>query len=219
MTGEVRVCVLASGSGSNLQALIDADLGPARIVRVVVNVASAGAAERAERAGIPTAVISHRAFETRAAFDAALASQLERDAAEWVVLAGFMRLLGPPVLNRYAQRVVNVHPSLLPAFPGMDAQRQALAAGVRISGCTIHLVDAGVDTGPILAQAAVPVLPSDDLEALRLRILGAEHRLLPIVVRSLATDGLSFSADGRPHLALEPNVRDEPLMSPTGASR
>lgn len=182
----VRVAVLASGSGTNLQALIDADLGPAELVCVLGNVPGAGCFARAEQAGIPTELVDHKVVKPRAAFDAELVRRLRAHRVEWVVLAGFMRIVTKTVLEAFPDRVLNIHPALLPAFPGVDAQAQAFAAGVKITGCTVHLVDAGVDTGPILAQAAVPVLPSDDEATLKARILEQEHRLLPAVVRAAA---------------------------------
>lgn len=186
----MNVGVLASGSGTNLQALVDAsargELGPARLVVVGANVPGCGALARARQAGIPTFLLDHRAFASRAAFDAALVEALGRHGVELVVLAGFMRLLTPAFLDAFPQRVVNVHPALLPAFPGTHGQRQAVEYGVKIAGCTVHFVDTGTDTGPIIAQAAVPVLEGDGEESLRLRILAEEHRLLPAAVRALA---------------------------------
>ena len=131
----------------------------------------------------------------------AVLARLREVRAEWVVFAGFMRVVTSVLLEPFHRRIVNVHPALLPAFPGVNAQKQAFDAGVKITGCTVHLVDAGVDTGPILAQAAVPVLPSDDVDALKHRILREEHRLLPAVVRALAEGRLTEDATGRPHLA------------------
>ncbi len=195
----VRVGVLASGSGTNLQALLDAELSPAEVVLVVCNVAGARALDRAQTAGVATELIRHRDYETRETFDAAVVSALHAARVELVVLAGFMRLVTSVVLDAFPQRVINIHPSLLPAFGGLEAQRQALEAGVRVSGCTVHLVDAGVDTGPILAQAAVPVLPDDRLVDLQRRILAAEHRLLPQVVRAIADGRLRTDGD-RPYL-------------------
>jgi phosphoribosylglycinamide formyltransferase-1 len=182
----VRVAVLVSGGGTNLQALIDAraDLG-AELALVVSNHGDAFALTRAARAGVATEVLSHR-FVTRETFDTALRDLLLARSIDLVVLAGFMRLLTPTFLDAFPDRVVNVHPSLLPAFPGVDAQAQALAYGVRFTGCTVHFVDAGTDTGPIIAQAVVPVRDDDDVERLRARILAEEHRLLPAVVRDLA---------------------------------
>jgi phosphoribosylglycinamide formyltransferase-1 len=186
----VNVGVLASGSGTNLQALIDAgargELGPARLAVVGVNVAGCGALERAERAGIATFVLDHKAFASREGFDHELAAALRSRGVELVVLAGFMRLLTAGFLDAFPHRVVNIHPALLPAFPGTHAQHQAFAYGVKFTGCTVHFVDGGTDTGPVIAQAVVPVLDSDDEETLRTRILTEEHRLLPAVVRAVA---------------------------------
>jgi phosphoribosylglycinamide formyltransferase 1 len=186
----VNVGVLASGGGTNLQALIDAsargDLGPARLAAVGVNVPGCGALERAQRAAIPTFVLDHKAFASRDGFDAALVETLRQYQVELVVLAGFMRLLTPAFLAAFPHRVVNIHPALLPAFPGTHAQRQAFAYGVKFSGCTVHFVDGGTDTGPIIAQAVVAVLDDDDEESLRGRILVEEHRLLPSVVKAIA---------------------------------
>lgn len=184
--------VLISGRGSNLQAILDAiaeDRLDARVRLVISNEPDAPGLERAARAGVPTRVIPHQDFPDRASFDAALAAALHEARASWIVLAGFMRLLTPAFLDVFPGRVINIHPSLLPAFPGVDAQQQAIDHGVRVSGCTVHLVDAGVDTGPILAQAAVPVLDGDDRDELAARILGFEHALLVQVLAWIA-DGL-----------------------------
>lgn len=191
MTEPVRWAVLASGSGTNFQALIDADLGPGQLVRLVTNLPGCGAAERAGRHGIPVTTVEHRGLR-RAAFDANLVEALQADRVDWVVLAGFMRILSPTFLASHP-RTLNIHPSLLPAFPGLDAQRQAFEAGVRITGCTVHMVDAGIDTGPVLAQVAVPVLEDDDAESLRLRILEQEHQVLPAVVRAVSEGRLDLS--------------------------
>lgn len=187
--------VLASGTGSNLASLIEAiDAGrvAARIAVVICNVPGAGALEKAKAAGIPTVCIPHRAHASREAFDAAVQAELERHGVELVVLAGFMRILGSAFVRSWHGRLLNVHPSLLPAFPGFAAHKQALDAGARITGCTVHLVDEGTDTGPIVAQAAVPILPGDDETALHLRIQRQEHQLLPTVV--------GLFAQGRVHL-------------------
>ncbi|HEY0706715.1 MAG TPA: phosphoribosylglycinamide formyltransferase [Polyangia bacterium] len=186
----MKVGVLASGSGSNLQALIDAgargQLGPAHVAVVGVNVPGCGAIARAEKAGVPHFVVDHKKYASRLDFDRALIEALRAHAVDLVVLAGFMRLLTPELLAAFPQRIVNIHPALLPAFPGLHAQAQAFRAGVKLAGCTVHYVDEGTDSGPIIAQAAVPVLDDDDEERLRLRILAEEHRLLPAVVRALA---------------------------------
>jgi phosphoribosylglycinamide formyltransferase-1 len=186
----MNVGVLASGSGTNLQALIDrgakGELGPARVTVVGVNVPDCAALARARAAALPTFVLDHRDYKTRAAFDQALLSALRSHQVDLLVLAGFMRVLGDEVLAAFPQRVVNIHPTLLPAFPGVHAHRQTYDYGVKIAGCTVHFVDAGVDTGPVIAQAAVAVQDDDDEEALRARILAEEHRLLPAVVRAIA---------------------------------
>lgn len=187
MTDRLRVGVLVSGRGSNLRALLAAADGAAyQVVRVLSNVAGAPALELAAAAGVPTAVIPHRDYARRADFEDALSAELRAAHVQLVVLAGFMRVLTPHFVGAWRDRIVNIHPSLLPAFPGLDAQAQALAAGVRVAGCTAHLVDEGTDTGPILAQAAVPVRWDDTAEALSARILVEEHRLLPRVVNALA---------------------------------
>ncbi len=182
--------VLASGRGTNLQALIErsrrGELGPARLTVVGSNVPDTPAQARALAAGLPTFVVDHRDYSARAGFDRALVSALKAHQVDLVVLAGFMRVLGDEFLAAFPQRIVNIHPALLPAFPGIHAHRQAVAAGVKITGCTIHFVDHGIDTGPIIAQAAVPVLEDDDEETLRARVLAEEHRLLPAVVRAIA---------------------------------
>jgi phosphoribosylglycinamide formyltransferase 1 len=181
--------VLISGRGSNLQAILDAIARgalDARVRLVVSNRPGAAGLARAEQAGVPTLVLPHQGFPDRPSFDAALAAALRDAGVAWVVLAGFMRLLTPTFLDAFPHRVVNIHPSLLPAFPGVDAQRQAIEHGARITGCTVHLVDAGTDTGPILAQAAVPVLDGDDRDALAERLLAHEHALLVRVLAWIA---------------------------------
>lgn len=183
--------VLVSGSGTNLQAILDAIAAgtlEAKVGVVVSNVATAKALDRAKAARVPAIVVDHKAFASRAAFDAAVVEVLQAHHVDCVVLAGFMRLVTSTVLDAYPNRVVNVHPALLPAFPGVHAQRQALEYGVAVAGCTVHLVDAGTDTGPILAQAAVPVVDGDDEEALTARILQKEHELLPMALQWLAEE-------------------------------
>ncbi len=186
----MNVGILASGSGSNLQALIDAgargELGRARIVVVGVNVADCGALGRAGAAGLPTFVLGHRDFPSREAFDQALVAALEGHNVELVVLAGFMRILTPGFLAAFPGRVINIHPSLLPAFPGVNAQAQAFRFGAKITGCTVHFVEPNVDAGPIIAQVPVPILDNDDDERVRLRILAEEHKLFPAVVRAIS---------------------------------
>jgi len=181
----MRVGVLVSGNGTNLQALLDADLAPAAIAVVVSNNPAVLALERARQANVPAEVVDHRGLD-RVAFEDKLLATLDAHRVDAVVLAGFMRLLTAHFVGHYPQRIVNTHPSLLPAFPGADAPAQALAHGVKLSGATIHFVDNSLDGGPIIAQAAVPVEDGDDAASLHARIQREEHRLLPIVVRSLA---------------------------------
>jgi len=180
-----KVGVLVSGRGSNLQALIEAQqrgqLG-GEIALVVSNVESAPALERAQAAGIQTALRDHRGRQ-REEFDADLVTLLRRRDVELVCLAGYMRLLSPLFVRAFPGRILNVHPALLPAFPGRDAQKQALEHGVKVSGATVHLVDEGLDSGPIVLQEAVPVLWNDTVENLAARILQAEHRIYPRAVR------------------------------------
>jgi phosphoribosylglycinamide formyltransferase-1 len=187
--------VLISGRGSNLQALIDAskrgELGGA-IGIVFSNVEAALGLERARRAGIPVAFRDHRG-RTREAFDAEVVSILQAHAVEAVCLAGYMRLLSPGFVRAFPGRILNVHPALLPAFPGLHAQRQALEHGVKVSGATVHLVDEHLDQGPILAQEAVPVLEGDSEETLAARILEAEHRIYPRAVRAMLEGRVSVA--------------------------
>lgn len=182
----MRIGVLLSGSGTNFQAILDAIAQgrlDAKVSVVISNVATAGGIERAKAADIPAVVIDHRRYASRRAFDATIVEVLEGHSVDYVVLAGFMRVLTDVLLDAFPMRVVNIHPALLPAFPGMNAQSQAFTYGVKITGCTVHFVDVGTDTGPIIAQAVVPVLSSDDDESLRKRILAAEHHLLPTALQ------------------------------------
>ncbi len=216
MSGRMKLGVLVSGSGSNLQALLDACARPgfpAEVAVVVSNVPTAFALERAKKAGVPTVVLEHKAFGSRADFEKALVAALESAGVEWVCLAGFMRLLGADFLGRFAGKVLNIHPSLLPAFTGLHAQRQALERGVKVAGCTVHFVDPGMDTGPIIAQAVVPVLPGDDEAALTARILKEEHRLYPLVVKLVATGAVRLEG-GRVVTTAGPAVGELSLRNP-----
>jgi phosphoribosylglycinamide formyltransferase-1 len=189
VAGVIVLGVLVSGNGTNLQAILDAIRGrelDARVAVVVSNVPGATALDRAREAGVEAVVVDHREFATRSEFDAALVALLRARGVELVVLAGFMRLLTSSLLDAFPMRIVNVHPALLPAFPGVAGQRQALAYGVRVTGCTVHFVDGGTDTGPIIAQATVPVLDGDDEASLTARILAKEHELLPCVLQWIA---------------------------------
>ncbi len=196
MSRPLALAVLASGRGSNLQAILDACETPgfpARVVVVVSDREGALALERAAARGVPTRFVNTKDFADRSAYDAALASAVEAPAVGLVCLAGFMRVLGPGFIRSFPGRIMNVHPSLLPAFPGLAAQRQALEYGVCVAGATIHFVDEGVDTGPIILQASVPVHPDDTEESLSARILREEHRLYPEAIR--------LYAEGRLHVA------------------
>lgn len=200
---KLNVGILISGRGSNMAALIEAARAadyPARITCVVSNVADAAGLLIAQAAGIPTAAIPHKAYPDRERFDRAVSTELERHGVELVALAGFMRIQSPWFPERWKGRILNIHPSLLPAFPGLRVQQQAIDAGVRVSGCTVHFVTAELDSGPIIAQAAVPVLAGDNADTLSARILRQEHRLYPAVVRWFAERRISM-ADG--HVAVE----------------
>jgi phosphoribosylglycinamide formyltransferase-1 len=180
-----RIAVLISGRGSNLQSIIDAihrGRLQAEIGLVLSNREGAQGLTRAQQAGIPTSCLSHRDYSSRDAYDRALAEVLTRHEIDLVCLAGFMRLIGKPLLEAFPDRILNIHPSLLPAFPGLEAQRQALDHGVKVSGATVHLVNDQLDAGPIVLQAAVPVLPDDSVETLSARILVEEHRIYPEAV-------------------------------------
>ncbi len=196
----IRLGVLISGTGTNLQAILDAIAQgslDAEVAIVVSNKKGVLGLDRATRAAVPAMVVPHENYPDRASFDAALVDVLRKRRVEWVVLAGFMRLLTPTFLDAFALRTINIHPALLPAFPGVDAPRQALEYGVRVAGCTVHLVDRGTDTGPIVAQSVVPVLPGDDEEALKARILIEEHRLLPRVLQWIAEGRVHVEAGGK----------------------
>lgn len=216
MSGRAKLGVLVSGSGSNLQALLDACARadfPAAVALVVSNVPTAFALERAREAGVPGRVLDHKAFGSRADFEKALGDALVEAGVEWVCLAGFMRLLGADFLARFPGRVLNIHPSLLPAFPGLHAPRQALDKGVKVAGCTVHFVDPGMDTGPIIAQSAVPVLSGDDEAALAARILKEEHRIYPLAVKLAVTGAVRLEA-GRTMSSVGPFADGSGLRNP-----
>jgi len=187
-----NVGVLISGRGSNLQALIEAVADGrlrARLAVVISNRPDAAGLERAREAGIEAVVLSHGAFETRDAFDGALAAALKAREVDLVCLAGFMRLIGRPLLDAFPDAILNIHPSLLPAFPGVNAQAQALAYGVKVTGVTVHFVTPELDAGPIVLQTPVEVREDDDAESLAARILEQEHRLYPEAVRLVLSGG------------------------------
>jgi phosphoribosylglycinamide formyltransferase-1 len=192
---KVGVGVLVSGSGTNLQAILDAQkagaLGPGEVRVVISNVEGVQALERAAKAGVTAHALPHKKFPSREAYDAQLVQLLREARAEWVVLAGFMRLVTPTLLDAFPLRVLNIHPSLLPSFPGLHAIRQALAHGAKVTGVTVHFVDTGLDAGPIVAQVAVPILDGDDEATLSARIHAEEHRLYPAVVRAVVEGRVS----------------------------
>jgi phosphoribosylglycinamide formyltransferase-1 len=198
MSKPLSVLVLVSGHGSNLQALIDASKARrinAEIVAVISNAPGVVALERAAAAGLRTEVLDHKAFSARAQFDCALRECIDRHTPDLIVLAGFMRVLGADLVNHYHGRMINIHPSLLPDFPGLDTHRRALRAGVKEHGVTVHFVTARLDGGPFIAQARVPVLDDDDEQTLAARVLSEEHRLLPRVVELFAGKRVRLAHD------------------------
>lgn len=186
-----KVGILISGRGSNMSALIDAAEDadfPAEIALVLSNRSDAGGLKVAEEAGLATAVVDHKAYADRASFDAAVDARLREAGVEIVCLAGFMRLLTPPFVEAWRNRMINIHPSLLPLFPGLHTHERAIEAGMRLAGCTVHFVRAEMDSGPIIAQAAVPIAFDDTPETLAKRVLGAEHEIYPLALALVAGD-------------------------------
>jgi phosphoribosylglycinamide formyltransferase-1 len=190
-----RLVILISGRGSNMAAILHARL-PVTVAAVISNEPGAHGLAMAQHRGIPTAVVPHRAFAAREDFDAALAMEINRHAPDLVVLAGFMRVLTEEFVMRYTGRMINIHPSLLPSFPGLHTHRRALQAGVRIHGCSVHFVTPGVDSGPIIIQAAVPVLANDDEDTLAARVLAEEHRIFPQAIRWWCDGRVKLGAEG-----------------------
>ena len=212
----MRIGVLASGSGSNLQAILDACASraiPAQVAVVICNVADAKALQRAEAARVPALLLPHQKVVSREEYDRQVVTALQKHSVDVVCLAGFMRLITPVLLGASKDRILNIHPSLLPAFPGLHAVRQALAAGVRVSGCTVHVVDEGTDTGPILIQAAVPVLEGDTEETLAARILLQEHRCYPRAVALWAAGRVRIES-GRVRVQGAAGRADRTIASP-----
>ncbi|ENO87988.1 phosphoribosylglycinamide formyltransferase [Thauera linaloolentis] len=195
------IVILVSGRGSNMQAIVEAAIPGARIAAVVSNRADAGGLAFAAGCGIETAVVDHKAYGDRAAFDHALAECIDRFRPDLVVLAGFMRVLTDAFVRRYEGRLINIHPSLLPAFPGLHTHRRALEAGVRVHGATVHFVTPALDCGPIVIQAVVPVLQDDDEARLAARVLEQEHRIYPQAVRWFVDGRLSLDGQGRVRVA------------------
>ncbi len=219
MSGLLNVVVLISGRGSNLQSIIDQTRAGALSVSlraVISNRADAHGLVRAREAGIPTAVLDHRRFASRADYDQALAELIDRYEPGLVVLAGFMRVLGSRFVKHYAGRLINIHPSLLPAFPGLDTHARALASGARRHGATVHFVAPEVDAGPIIIQASVPVLPGDTEETLASRVLQEEHRIYPLAIRWFAGGRLQIQGD---RVLLDGRQHSEQGLPPPPASR
>ena len=226
-----KVAVLVSGRGTNLQALIDAAKAPdypAEIVLVVSNNPSAGGLKRAAAAAIPAEAIDHRAFgkgaDARRAFDQAVSRRLRDASADLVCLAGFMRILSSEFVEEWRERIINIHPSLLPAYKGLDVHERMIADGVKIAGCTVHYVVADMDAGPIIGQSAVPVAGSDTPETLAAKILAAEHHLYPECLRLAASGKAPVAPDGVVRLApaaiaADAVLHNPPPVAPTIASR
>jgi phosphoribosylglycinamide formyltransferase 1 len=216
VSNKLRLGILASGGGTNLQAIIDRIQDGtlnAEIALILSNKPAAGALQRGRQAGIPTLCIDQRHYKDRLDFDRAMVAGLTEANVDLVVLAGFMRLISHEFLDAFSDRIMNIHPALLPAFAGLNAQQQALQHGARITGCTVHFVDAGVDTGPIVIQAAVPVLEDDTVETLSARILRQEHRIYPEAIRLFAEGRLRL-VERQVHIVPPLARPDETLISP-----
>lgn len=210
-----NIVILVSGRGSNMEAMIAARAAgqlPVNIAAVISNRPDAKGLETAAAAGIPTQALDHKAYADRAAFDRALADCIDRFAPDLVVLAGFMRILTPDFVRHYEGRLLNIHPSLLPSFPGLHTHQRALDEGVRIHGCTVHFVTAELDHGPVVIQAAVPVYDSDDESTLGARVLRQEHRIYPQAVRWFAEDRLQLV--GGKVILSDRAANDQALLSP-----
>jgi phosphoribosylglycinamide formyltransferase-1 len=211
------IVILISGRGSNMQAILEARL-PVKIAAVISSNPNAHGLEVARQHGIPALALNHRDHETREEFDAALAARIDEFKPDLVVLAGFMRILTPNFVKDYNGRLINIHPSLLPAFTGLNTHARALSEGVKIHGCTVHFVTPNLDKGPIIVQAAVPVLPGDAEETLGARVLEQEHKIYPQAIRWFAEDRLSVTPDGNVILqkqqAVDMALRETALRSP-----
>ncbi|HEU0070027.1 MAG TPA: phosphoribosylglycinamide formyltransferase [Alphaproteobacteria bacterium] len=195
---KLRVGVLISGRGSNLKALLDTCFTPgfpAEVVAVVSNRPDAAGLKHAEALGVPAIALDHKAYDSREAFDDALHEALRIAGVEFICLAGYMRLLTARFIARWQDRIINIHPSLLPAFRGLNAHEQAIDAGVKLAGCTVHIVRPEVDSGPILVQAAVPVLDTDDAASLAARVLAAEHKIYPLALKLIAEQRVRIAGD------------------------
>jgi phosphoribosylglycinamide formyltransferase-1 len=218
MAGPLRVAVLISGRGSNLQALIDAfgpkvADSPVKIALVLSNRPDALGLERADKAGLKTEIVDHKAFQVREDFDVAMDREIRAAGAEFVVLAGFMRLLTPQFVTAWKDKLINIHPALLPAFPGLDTHRRALETGVRFHGATVHFVRHETDTGPIIAQSLVAVRPGDTEETLGARVLETEHRLYPLALRLVAEGSVRVEGE-RAIVSSDAKYPDNVLLNP-----
>lgn len=210
------IVILISGRGSNMETILGAGL-PLHIKAVISNRADAAGLKTAAQRGIATVVVDHKAHASRESFDAALAESIDQFAPDYIVLAGFMRVLTDGFVARYPLRMINIHPSLLPSFPGLHTHRQALATGVKIHGATVHFVTPQLDHGPIIIQAAVPVLPDDDEQTLSQRVLLQEHRIYPRALRWLAEDRIVFGANDVVEIRgvdVSGSIREETLLVP-----
>lgn len=207
-----KIVILISGTGSNMQALLEAKL-PCDIAAVISNRADAEGLQTARNMGVATAILSHKDFADRASFDAALANTIDAYAPDFVVLAGFMRILTADFVERYRGRLVNIHPSLLPAYTGINTHARALLDGVKIHGCTVHFVTPDLDHGPIIIQAAIPVLQSDTAQTLAARLLCEEHRIYPQAIRWLCQNQITLDAHDRV-IFLTPRQAGHALISP-----
>jgi phosphoribosylglycinamide formyltransferase 1 len=204
-----RIVILISGRGSNMRSIVEASAAeawPAKVVAVISNRPGAGGLEYAAQHGIATAVVDHKAFASREAFDAALMRAIDAHAPDLVVMAGFMRIVGAEVARRYEARMLNIHPSLLPAFPGLHTHRRAIEAGCKLAGATVHFVTPELDHGPIVIQAAVPVRPDDDEAALADRVLACEHVIYPRAVRWFVSGQLRIERGVVTHSGREPQL-------------
>jgi phosphoribosylglycinamide formyltransferase-1 len=208
-----KIVILISGRGSNMQAILDARL-PLTVAAVISNDATAAGLATARKHGVATAVVDHRAFTDRAAFDSALAAAIDEYSPDLVVLAGFMRILTAEFVEHYRGRLLNIHPSLLPLFTGLHTHRRALAAGVKVHGCSVHFVTAELDHGPIVAQAVVPVFDEDTEDTLAARVLVQEHRLYPQAVAWFCAGRLTITAEGTVILMAAPRKDGDALVAP-----
>ena len=209
-----NIVILISGRGSNMQAIVEADIPGARVAAVISNRPDAAGLAWARERGIPAIALDHKQFPDRQAFDVALAREIDRHQPDLVVLAGYMRILTEDFVAHYAGRMLNIHPSLLPAFTGLHTHERTIAAGVKIAGCTVHFVTAELDHGPIVVQAAVPVQQGDTAETLAARILKQEHHIYPQAVRWFV-EGRLFIADGRVELTGS-ELPEAALLAPAG---